>query len=176
MIRNKINGIPIELDEVGDSHYDVDQVYHNKTSLKRAKGQYKMDLPNVKQKNGFQFSTPDGTTYRLNLAKIKGYKTGRMGLNVEFFDLNSDSPYDISGKGNALKVFSTVKATIAKYISEDPSISFIAFTAKNTEPSRVKLYKMFANQFSKYFPGFTQVEVEKFRDSTGFRISKPLEK
>ena len=124
--------------EVGDSHYDVDRVYHKKASIKNSKAQYKLDLPNERLKTGFQFSTPDGTGYGLNLSKIKGAKTGKMGLNVEFFVLDDEFPYDINGKGNALKVFSTVKATIAKYISEDPSIEGIIFARSEEHTSELQ--------------------------------------
>lgn len=60
-------------------------------------------------------------------------------------------PYDITGTGDAFRVFATMIAIMKDFIQnqDPPMITFIA-----TEKSRVKLYDRFAKEVTKAFPSY----------------------
>jgi hypothetical protein len=78
-------------------------------------------------------------------------------LDLEFalggyFDRND---YEITGTGNALKVFSGVKLCVLdlfKQLKIEPDI--ITFAADDNEPSRVKLYDRFMKALPKLLKGY----------------------
>ena len=61
---------------------------------------------------------------------------------------------EITGTGNAFKIFSTVLKIIKKEIKDDPNIKIINFGAKSKEKSRIKLYNHFVDNLEKYLPGW----------------------
>lgn len=164
------------LSEVGDSFYDVDQTSAYSPSknirIKHAKGV----TPFVpKTRANFKFKTDSGTQYVINLSMMKSPKNGRTGVEVVFYDDNEDddNKIGITNKGDAVKVFSTVKAVLTKFLSEHPQASVVAFSAKTDEPSRVKLYQTFANQFTRWFPKFSEQNVYRHPDYTTFAMMIP---
>lgn len=68
----------------------------------------------------------------------------------ELMDGHTDG-HGITGTGMSLQVFSTVVAIMQDFVRQVHPVQF-SFTAK--EPSRQRLYRLFARQVSRYFPGW----------------------
>jgi len=162
--------------EVGDSFYDVEKTSAYSPSknirIKHAKGVVPFT---PKTRANFKFKTDSGTQYVINLSMMKSPTNGRTGVEVIFYDANENDNDNIgiTNKGDAVKVFSTVKAVLTKFLSEHPKASVVAFSAKTDEPSRVKLYQTFANQFTRWFPAFSEQKVYRHPDYTTFAIMIP---
>lgn len=73
---------------------------------------------------------------------------------------------DISGAGDQFKIFATVYDIIKDYISSN-RVEWLSFSAK--EPSRVRLYKKFAEGLSKKFDMRLKIEHD-FDGSTEFNL------
>ena len=160
------------LGEVGDSNYAVQHSDSRKATKRSKYVNAKLNLPRVKQRDDFQFSTPDGKTYIIQIKKYQVDGTGDMGIDVSFYDPASESPFAVTGSGNAIRIFSTVKNVVGKYLSQDPSISVITFLSKNSESSRLKLYRTFLVQISRWFPEFQRTRETKTDDYVEFKLSK----
>lgn len=165
------------ISEIGNSFYDVEKTSGSSPSknlrIKHAKGVVPFT---PKTRANFKFKTDSGTEYVIHLSMMKSPKNGRTGVEVVFADANEEEDIAITNKGDAIKVFSTVKNVIAKFISEHPKVSVVAFSAKTDEPSRVKLYQTFANQFTRWFPNFSEQKVFKHPDYTTFAMMIPQTK
>jgi hypothetical protein len=66
----------------------------------------------------------------------------------------------ITGTGNSIRVFSTILAVLKDAIKRNPDYSKVIFSAKETEPSRIKLYSRFADNVGKYLPGWKLSKVK----------------
>jgi hypothetical protein len=67
--------------------------------------------------------------------------------NFEFSDESQgNEETGITGKGNAIKIFATIR-NIVKDAIEDKQIDSLIFHADSKEPSRVKLYDRFMKEF-----------------------------
>jgi hypothetical protein len=69
-------------------------------------------------------------------------------------DLTNVEVETLTGTGNSFRVLSTVLEILKKEIRENPDIHTIAFSSKEDEESRTKLYSRFANNVSKFLPGW----------------------
>lgn len=68
----------------------------------------------------------------------------------QLLDTQTDG-HEITGTGMSLQVFSTVVAIMQDFVRQVHPVQFY-FTAK--EPSRQRLYRLFARQVTRYFPGW----------------------
>jgi hypothetical protein len=89
-------------------------------------------------------------------------KGDAINLSHSWTDLINDS-------GNAFKIFSTVLKIIKEVVKKNPNISTMLFAAKESEPSRVKLYSRFVDNIEKYLPGWKLKRV-KPKSTVGFGI------
>jgi len=162
------------LNEVGDSFYDVELARVRKPSLNDRVKREKIGKPNLRRKRStFRFNTDSGSRYIIELIQDKLTKRKGDGLTVMFSDMDADNGIAINNKGDAIKIFSTVKNVLAKYLSQHPEVIIVGFSAKTSEPSRVKLYQTFANQFKRWFPQFTNLKVKQVDDFTQYGLSIP---
>jgi len=161
--------------EIGDSNYAVQQDFDRRKTLAQKNSQAKMGVSSAIKRNAqFSFQTPDGVDYGVGIHTYKSAKGRGLGIMVDFFDKGDfNSSYDISGTGNEFKVFSTVRQIVLNYLNEHPEINFLTFSAKNAEPSRVKLYSAAAKNPNKWFPGFTEVQSKTDDDITQYMFAKP---
>jgi hypothetical protein len=100
--------------------------------------------------NDFYFETEDGQEYKVEFDNVWGDD-----VNVAFSARGQGDEHKtgITGTGNSRKVFGTVIKIVKDYIRKsNPEI--IAFSANNSEPSRVRLYKMLASQANKELPNY----------------------
>jgi predicted nucleotidyltransferase len=107
---------------------------------------------NSKQNPGkdFYFDTEDGQEYKVEFDSIWGDD-----VSVAFSARGQGDEHKtgITGTGNSRKIFGTVIKIVKDYIRKaNPEI--IAFSANNSEPSRVRLYNMLASQVNKELPNY----------------------
>lgn len=76
--------------------------------------------------------------------------------------------YDITGEGNALIIFSTVKKMLETELPNfiDSNVKFITFSAEKIEPSRVKLYDKTVPVISKILGNSWKYEPKQDQDSS----------
>jgi hypothetical protein len=94
----------------------------------------------------YDFDTSNGSRCNVLFAKT--------GSRCEIvFDV--DGEMDLTGKGEAIPIFSTVVDIFKNYMNgpESDDITHLSFSAKSDEPSRVKLYQRFAKMIPQF--GFT---------------------
>jgi len=94
----------------------------------------------------YDFDTPNGSHCNVVFERIHS----RCEL---VFDV--DGRLGLTGKGEAISIFSTVVDIFKNYINgpEGDDITHLSFSAKSDEPSRVKLYQRFAKMVPQF--GFT---------------------
>lgn len=97
----------------------------------------------------FYFDTDDGSEY-----KVKFGKAGKA-VEVAFFARGEGDAhkFGLTGTGNAGKIFGTVVQIVKDYIAQTKPMTLL-FTATNSEPSRVKLYKMLASKVDQALPEY----------------------
>ena len=99
--------------------------------------------------NDFYFDTEDGQEYKVEIGNVDNDVTVAFSARGQ----GDEHKIGLTGTGNSRKVFGTVIKIVKDYISKsNPEI--IAFSANNSEPSRVRLYKMLASQANKELPNY----------------------
>jgi hypothetical protein len=98
--------------------------------------------------NAYYFTTDDGNDYKVILHGTKSVEVSFMWRGE-----NNQPKDDISGTGDSIKVFGTVIKIVKDY-AEQNNPKEIYFLADNSEPSRVKLYKAFANRAAQVLPNY----------------------
>ena len=94
--------------------------------------------------NDFYFDTEDGQEYKVEIDNVDNDVTVAFSAKGQ----GDEHKIGLTGTGNSRKVFGTVIKIVKDYIRKsNPEI--IAFSANNSEPSRVRLYKMLASQANK---------------------------
>jgi hypothetical protein len=92
----------------------------------------------------FYFDTEDGQEYKVQFDIVDDDVTVAFSARGQ----GDEHKTGITGTGNSRKIFGTVIKIVKDYIRKsNPGI--IAFSANNSEPSRVRLYKMLASQANK---------------------------
>ena len=113
----------------------------------------------------YVFSTNDSSTnnldkpsieYEVSLQTYQLIKDGRdLGdlryCEVSFKNITHYS-FDITGDGNATKVFATVLKIIRHHLEQNHKIAILSFSGNSA--SRVKLYESFVANVHKYLPGW----------------------
>jgi len=91
----------------------------------------------------YDFVTDDGRNFQVDMSYGQ---TGEYHIVFSDFTTNPYGSTDITGKGDQFRIFATIKEIILDFIEGfTPEVFF--FSAK--EPSRKKLYQMFARQIEK---------------------------
>ena len=165
--------------EVGDTAYDATLTPNGYSTNTRTKNQQirtptqsKIELvPRAPAIERYNFTTKAGTKYIIYIYKMKT-ENGIYGISVTFDDTENDKPYALTGTGDSIKVFATVKNVLLNYLSKHPNIKFVTFSAKRSESTRVKLYNYIAGQFEKWVPGFKEVRTQYMDDYVHFIVSK----
>jgi predicted kinase len=99
--------------------------------------------------NDFYFGTEDGQEYKVQFDIVDDDVTVAFSARGQ----GDEHKTGITGTGNSRKIFGTVIKIVKDYIRKsNPGI--IAFSANNSEPSRVRLYKMLASQATKELPNY----------------------
>jgi predicted kinase len=94
--------------------------------------------------NDFYFDTEDGQEYKVEIDNVDNDVTVAFSARGQ----GDEHKIGLTGTGNSRKIFGTVIKIVKDYIRKsNPEI--IAFSANNSEPSRVRLYKMLASQANK---------------------------
>lgn len=97
----------------------------------------------------FYFDTEDGQEYKVEIDNVDNDATVAFSARGQ----GDEHKTGITGTGNSRKIFGTVIKIVKDYIRKaKPGI--IAFSADNSEPSRVRLYKMLASQANKELPNY----------------------
>ena len=102
--------------------------------------------------------------YEVAFQRITG---GLFSLNFCMLEFSEDDEeavarFDITGAGNASRIFATLVAIIKDFLGRSTNVNVIRFVADNNEPSRVRLYQRLA-QWYKTFKV----------DTTDYRINTP---
>lgn len=84
----------------------------------------------------------------------------------------SSSHYGVEGTGNELKVFATVIAIIKQFIINNPQITYIEFSAKSAEPSRVRLY----DRMVKSLANGWDIQTTTYEGDKVYKLFKPTER
>ena len=134
------------LSEIADSPYDF--VRNVKTPDKRA----------------YRFQTDAGLMYRVQVFNRRKDDANKLEIHFDLTDMKTGKPNtDVTGTGDAVRVFSTVANILKQEVSEqDPTGVVIA--SKADDESRVKLYRTLARRATKLMPGY---EVTRERQVTG---------
>ena len=97
----------------------------------------------------FYFDTEDGQEYKVEIDNVDNDATVAFSARGQ----GDEHKTGITGTGNSRKIFGTVIKIVKDYIRKaNPEI--ISFSANNSEPSRVRLYKMLASQANKELPNY----------------------
>jgi hypothetical protein len=97
----------------------------------------------------FYFDTEDGQEYKVEIDNVDNDATVAFSARGQ----GDEHKTGITGTGNSRKIFGTVIKIVKDYIRKsNPGI--ITFSADNSEPSRVRLYKMLASQANKELPNY----------------------
>lgn len=80
-----------------------------------------------------------------------------------------DYAWGVEGSGDEIMVFSTVIAIIRKFMNKNPSLKNLVFSAKLSEPSRVKLYNRMARTV---MPGW-EVTLQQVKDDMFYTVTNP---
>jgi hypothetical protein len=118
--------------------------------------------------NDFYFDTEDGQEYKVQFSSIWGDD-----VTVGFAAKGQGDEHKIglTGTGNSRKIFGTVIKIVKDYIRKsNPEI--ISFSANNSEPSRVRLYKMLASQSNKELPNYNFADEINDGEFTTFYLTK----
>ena len=86
---------------------------------------------------------------------ITPYTRDKKIVDVGFFDATDDKnpTIDMTGKGDAFRIFATVGAIVKDYIAKNnPDV--LTFSGKTRDPSRIRLYDLIAKNIGKYLPGY----------------------
>ena len=81
-----------------------------------------------------------------------------------------DKKISLTGKGDAFRIFATVKEIIEKNINYLKGFDAVSFSAKSTEHSRVKLYKVFSKWLKKKLK--SDLSIEDDGSYTVYRFTK----
>jgi hypothetical protein len=109
------------------------------------------DYRDSKQNPGraFYFDTEDGQEYKVEFDIVDDDVTVAFAARGQ----GDEHKIGLTGTGNSRKIFGTVIKIVKDYIRKsNPGI--IAFSANNSEPSRVRLYNMLASQVNKELPNY----------------------
>lgn len=156
--------------EVGDTAYDATRDSQSNSTNTRMKNQ-KIGAPAPSKIERYNFTTKSGINYIIYMYKMKT-ESGIYGTSITFDMTKNGKPYALTGTGDAIRVFATVKNVLLKYLSKHSNVKFVTFSAKRDEESRVKLYNYIARQFQKWFPGFKEVRTQYLDDYVYFILSK----
>ena len=118
--------------------------------------------------NDFYFDTEDGQEYKVQFSSIWGDD-----VTVGFAAKGQGDEHKIglTGTGNSRKIFGTVIKIVKDYIRKsNPEI--ISFSANNSEPSRVRLYKMLASQANKELPNYNFADAINDGGFTTYYLTK----
>ena len=105
--------------------------------------------------NWYMFETENGVRMVVS-ATLDPLPNGTFSTEIAFSEHNAKS-MDLTGKGDAFRIFATVGAIVKEFLrSGKPNarITEIYFTGKTKEPSRIKLYDMIAKNISRFLPNF----------------------
>ncbi len=80
------------------------------------------------------------------------------GLNWASIQFTVGASQGITGKGSASKILSTVMAIIRDYVGRNEHVDHVSFSAKKSQPSRVKLYRVLAQKLASSLLGFGPAE------------------
>jgi len=136
----------------------------------------------------YEFTTDAGNKYVVDIATLD--MDGDRGVKVDFGLLTGETKHqgvtmssfnsDVTGTGDAARVFSTVRDIVWKSINKSyppthhkrKPVKYIVFAGKDADPSRVRLYQRIARNSAKYFPGFqltSAVQTEVAPDVSGIQ-------
>lgn len=117
-----------------------------------------MNNPNIKE---YEFTTPNGTEM-IAYVVTQHLDSRNRSLEVHFADKNENDPHgNLTGKGNAFFVFSTLAHLMADALNGDPGIVQLIIRGAAEVSSRAKLYRAFANKIPQMFPDFGSPSEEK---------------
>jgi hypothetical protein len=104
----------------------------------------------------YMFMTDAGTMYLVDTAR-EVLSDGTTRMEIAFADMSSrDTPnIDVTGKGDAFRIFATVAAVTKEAISKSKTpISELMFKGKTKDPTRIKLYDRIARSLPRFLPDF----------------------
>jgi hypothetical protein len=102
------------------------------------------------------FMTDADTKYMVDATK-ETLSDGTVRLEIGFADVTKrDEPsIDITGKGDAFRIFATVAAIAREYIAQSKTpIGELIFKGKTKDPTRIKLYDRIAASLPRFLPDF----------------------
>jgi hypothetical protein len=115
----------------------------------------------------FYFDTEDGQEYKVEIDNVDNDATVAFSARGQ----GDEHKTGITGTGNSRKIFGTVIKIVKDYIRKsNPEI--IAFSADNSEPSRVRLYKMLASQANKELPNYNFADEINDGEFTTFYLTQ----
>ena len=142
------------IDEIADNPYDYMQ--NVKTPDKRV----------------YRFETDDGALYRVQVFSRRGPKLNggvRDDLEIHFdmTDKQTGKPItDITGTGDALRVFGTVGNILQKEVAQQQPTGII-IASKADDASRVKLYRTLARRATKVMPDYEITDEKTVQGADG---------
>ena len=105
--------------------------------------------------NWYIFETDNGVRMVVS-ATLDPLPNGTFSTEIAFSEHDAKS-MDLTGKGDAFRIFATVGAIVKEFLRSGKSnaeITEIYFTGKTKEPSRIKLYDMIAKNINRFLPNF----------------------
>jgi hypothetical protein len=111
------------------------------------------ELFDPKQASPLEWTKNTGVTYAEGVIVINGHEINiditfaDMGKGIVDIEFMVGGKFDLTGKGGASQVFATVVEAVKKFVTDNPKVKTITFTAH--EQSRAKMYDTLAKRVSK---------------------------
>lgn len=105
--------------------------------------------------NWYMFETDNGIRMVVS-ATLDPLPNGTFSTEIAFSEYDAKN-MDITGKGDAFRIFATVGTIVKEFLRSgkpNAEITEIYFTGKTNEPSRIKLYDMIAKNINRFLINF----------------------
>jgi len=122
----------------------------------------------------WKFETDKGIIYTVRVRWIDSQM--EIGFAAAVPGESRPSRNDVTGTGDAFRVFGTIKKIIQSYLASRSAHNgqppFIVFSANNADRSRKKLYNMIASTAPKWIPGYKLSDVKNNGTETFYELKR----
>ncbi|MDD5150015.1 MAG: hypothetical protein PHC28_05965 [Flavobacterium sp.] len=124
--------------------------------------------------NLYTYSFDDNTELRLRFYKMQDRVLGTVyRIDFSLTDTNKNEYFERgSTNKNPITVYDIAFSGIRQFLSTNPSIEYIMFTAEKSEQSRVKFYDRMTKNFNKYIKNFELFDIKESSTDKSYYLEK----
>jgi len=135
---------------IEDVKATLDQYFSKKKVAEALDSSYPYKNSKRNPGNAFYFDTEDGQEYKVEFDSVFA---GDVRVAFAARGQGDEHKIGLTGTGDSRKIFGTVIKIVKDYVRKAQPEA-VSFSANNSEPSRVRLYKMLASQADKELPNY----------------------